>query len=354
MGRFRQFGMLVVFAAAIPVNAEAQSLPCPALSSLGERLPLTPSAHGAVDISAFASEHAPEGMADKARSIVSLFETGRPDGYASISTLDTLSIGISQWNHGTGSMYTVLFKRIPSSAFNAAPANIRVDLIRLRDDPKSRQATLKSWTTGRADDPLVSGVRKSIWNSLSSWLNSASVVQAQKELTNKDMDFAIRHSRAWLRDSGRPGMPSVRLLTNFYDFKVYNGGGFAGVWVEHVRVLRQQYPTPLELITHIEEWSDKCVSFRSEGTKIRKLYGADNLAVSVDLWKERAKSHPEEFTDDVLDMLAFGLLRAQRSTGNDAPRGFPGVFQADVMMRRGVEAVGTGYRGRPISALYDD
>jgi len=72
----------------------------------------------------------------------------------------------------------------------------------------------------------------------------------------------------------------------------------------------------------------------------------------VQMWKEAAKSHPELFDDETLDLLALGLLRAQRSVGSNSPKGFPGVFQADVMLRRGTEAIGIGYRGAKIGPLY--
>ena len=47
-----------------------------------------------------------------------------------------------------------------------------------------------------------------------------------------------------------------------------------------------------------------------------------------------------ENEDEVLDLLVLGFLRAQRSNGSNGNDGFPGIYQADVMLRRGAEATG--------------
>jgi len=63
---------------------------------------------------------------------------------------------------------------------------------------------------------------------------------------------------------------------------------------------------------------------------------------TAEYWKSRLTKNENVFDDDQVDLLVLGLLVAQRSTGVE--HGVKGYFQADVLTRRGVIAVG-GYGG---------
>lgn len=342
--------LLLSSVAAIP-SAVAATPNCPAVSPQGVRPPLDPARSIDPDRKAFAAEAAPVALADAAREIVSQYETGLKAGYGAISSLDTISIGISQWNHGTGSLYTSLLAKVTDADILAAPVSIRTDLYDLKHSPSKRDAIIASWTHATPQDPLNSGIRQSLYQDLSTWLSSPGVIAAQRALTDRDMNSAWQYARAWQRDRGSSAPVTLPLLTSFYDVLIYNGG-FAGVWVPHVQKLRSDLPTPTALLDDIGSWAAKCEVFTSATTPHHKLYSLQDFRASLYLWQSLLKSSPDIFTDDVQDLLAIGYIRAQISTGDNKPLGFHGIYEVDVLLRRGTEAIGMGYRGSKIGPLY--
>ncbi|TGV61038.1 hypothetical protein EN784_01160 [bacterium M00.F.Ca.ET.141.01.1.1] len=330
---------------------------CPALTADGHRLPAPPVLAGMdtlPDLSAIPAGGAPTELGDQARSIVSAYETGKADGFEYISALDTMSVGISQWNVGTGSFYDVLLVRIPMSAFDLANPQIRYDLISMRNEPAKRAKIIRRWKTPGPNDPLLAGVRRSIHQNLSTWLSSEPVVKVQRSLTNDDLDWAWKRSLAW-RNAEKSDAPiSAALLATFYDLKVYNGGDLSDLWYANVAEFRRTHTDTTAILAELSTWLTQCqaVYHPEKAEDHRKLYSLKDLALSIDLWKTLARVQPARFTDDVNDLLVFGYLRAQRSVGRNPPNGFPGIYQADVLLRRGTEAVGEGYRGQKIT-LYN-
>lgn len=73
------------------------------------------------------------------------------------------------------------------------------------------------------------------------------------------------------------------------------------------------------------------------------MYNRADGARNAAYWRDLTARDPNAFTDDQIDLLVFGFLCAQVSVGDDKPRGFPGIYQADVMNRRGTIALGRGY-----------
>lgn len=347
--------LMLAFPIASAYGAEA---PCPALTVKGNRLPLPASQHG-VDIKpnfeGIQNSLPPDELADKAREIVSIFETGSKHGYGFIGPLDTLSVGISQWNHGTGSLYDTLLAKVTPEMLVLADPAIRADLTNLKNEPSKRKFIMSSWTMATATDPVQSGLRKSILGPLSSWLATPQLVQVQRELTDDDMKWAWRHAQAWRRSMASEKPVSAPLLANFYDLKVYNGVDLAGLWAAHVVAYRQSHPSPADVLSDIDGWINSCqaVVHPEKAKPHQKLYGVGNVQKSMVLWKKLLTEQPDRFDDDAMDMLVFGYFRAQRSTGANKPNGFPGIYQADVFLRRGTEALGVGVRGNTEIHPYD-
>jgi hypothetical protein len=323
---------------------------CPGLSPEGKRQQLTPPEFQP-NLVAYANDHAPGNLAAAAQAIVSKFETGSAKGYEKVSATDKLSVGISQWNHGSGSLYSMFFPLISQDMLNRAPSAIRDDLVALKTDKNRREEIINSWLVPREGDSLEKGVRSSVRRALSEWLAIPEIVAVQQKLTAKSLDSAWRLAKAWQAEKNPKTPVSLKLFTNFYDVVIYNGG-FADVWVQHVVAFRKSHPDTATVLAKLEEWTTNCQNFSAPIAEHKNLYSLKDLRRSVQMWKEAAKSHPELFDDETLDLLALGLLRAQRSVGSNSPKGFPGVFQADVMLRRGTEAIGIGYRGAKIGPLY--
>ncbi len=80
-------------------------------------------------------------------------------------------------------------------------------------------------------------------------------------------------------------------------------------------------------------------------------YGKKNAK----LWISTAEDSKKTFSDNQINLFVLGYLRALRSNGNNDPHGFPGIFQADVMMRRGTVALKIGtVRGQKITDIWSE
>ncbi|MCA0050649.1 hypothetical protein LB577_27475 [Mesorhizobium sp. B283B1A] len=347
--------LLVALCVALCANAAyASSSTCPALTPNGHRLPAPPAMEGvdaAPDFSSLPAEGVPVELGDQARAVVAIYETGKSDGYGNISALDILSVGISQWNIGIGSFYDELLSGVPVSAFDLANSNLRDDLLAMRNFPAQRASIVHRWQKRASNDPLVAGIRRSVYRSLSAWLSSPPVVETQRRLTERDLNWAWKRSLAWRKAEKSSAPVSAALLATFYDLKVYNGGDLSGLWYANVAEFRQTHADATAILSEVANWLAVCegIYHPEKAEKHRRLYSIKDLSQSVSFWQALARDEPARFTNDVNNLLVFGYLRAQRSVGSNGTDGFPGIYQADVLLRRGTEAVGEGFRGEKIT-----
>lgn len=63
---------------------------------------------------------------------------------------------------------------------------------------------------------------------------------------------------------------------------------------------------------------------------------------NADYWLGLVTNAPHAFDENQIDLFVFGVLRAWRSVGDDNGR-LPGIYQVDVLNRRGLIALGSGY-----------
>lgn len=157
----------------------AATVVCPALKSNGDRLSTPPAAKGfdlRPDLSDLPDTTMSESLANQARDIVAVYETGQKSGFGHLSALDDLSVGISQWNVGKKSFYDTLLANIPLATFELADSAVRTDLITMKTQPAKRSAIFQSWQTETSTDKLgPAKVRQSVAKSLSAWLSTDAV-----------------------------------------------------------------------------------------------------------------------------------------------------------------------------------
>ena len=339
---------------ARPTRAQ-QLLPCPAVDAHGNRPKIAPlDAHGRQQI--FLPHEQPgdrdidEGIADKAVNVLAFFESDGGNPWATVSNRETISVGFMQWNWETRSLINLFFRQTGRDAIAAAPHEIEGDLSRLKDyseadTPEKRKAAsavISSWVTAAHGDPLVKGVRKSVRAALGVWLSTPAMMSVQKGLMKDVLGDAFFYARAWRRDTGDQRPVDARLVTYFFDLLTFNGGT-AGLWAPHVRQFRSDHPGRKAAVEAVAAWLSSCDGFISP--KGKKLYALGDALKSAAYWKEKVDADENAFDDEQVDLLVLGLLRAQMSNGDDRPKGFHGIYQADVLTRRGVIAVGGYARG---------
>lgn len=321
---------------SVPQPTEVDPPECPDLNADGTRRPLTPPG-SASGVALPPRVAVPADLIGPAFEVVRLFEAGGGDPHTNISSLDGISLGYLQWNHGTGSLYSTFLRNIPDVEIGLAPQSVREDLLTLKSEPAARTAIIASWlfSSGGLVDPAIR-------EGLVEWLGLPEIRARQDALVLSVLERGYSAARAWRRDSDSTAPVTAQLVTYFFDLYTLNDGP-QGVWVPQVRAFREEHATPDELLAEIEAWLAVCVETAVPGHSHTKLYNRDDALRNARYWRELLQRNPALFTDDTIDLLVFGYLRARRSTGDNDPNGFPGIFQADVMLRRGIIAVGTGY-----------
>lgn len=350
-----RFGKIVALTAlgliiATQVHARPELPGCPGLDKNGRRLPLSPAAVSQATSSDEDVQPVPDEVANAARRAIGHFEAGGGDAYANVSSLDTISIGYLQWNWGTGSLVDKFVAALNDSDIALAPQPLRDDLSVLKrysrrdGDRASAEAVIRRWTTAVAADPLAKGVRASVRGQLSAWLTLPAIQAVQDKLIDPKLRLAHSYARQWMEDSAdiRGGTGNLKeTTTSFFDLLTYNDGR-QGLWVPHVRKFRTEFASNREIVDFIADWTISCERVEKTGSRDKTLYNFEEAASNARMWKERVASNPAAFTDNQTNLLIFGYLRALRSVGANPPRGFPGIFQADVMLRRGAVALGVG------------
>lgn len=108
----------------------------------------------------------------------------------------------------------------------------------------------------------------------------------------------------------------------FFDLITFNGGTL-GVWVSHVKKFREVYSTKLATINSVSNWLLSCNEFvSSTNSQYKKLYTLKDTTKSANYWKELAVNNQNEISENQVNLLVLGLIRAQLSNGNDAPCAF--------------------------------
>jgi hypothetical protein len=340
--------------------AFAQTPPCPALRN-GQRIPLRLPQVSESELQIDPSVSVPDAIAKTAAGIVGTFEGGGGDPWITVSGQERVSLGFMQWNWATGTLIKTFIKGLAEGDIDLAPARLRSDLAVLRSyatDPTKKGAAteiIDRWTIAAAGDPLdrISGIRKSVTEDLKIWLATEPVKTLQMKLLDADMRRAYALARAWKRDSSNSAtVPPVdaRLLASFFDLVTFNGGT-AGIWLPQIRLFRHEHADAPSVVKAVSDWLHACNDSVIPGFQHTRLYNRDEAAKNADYWSDLVRQDVSAFDEEQIDLLVFGFLRATRSAGSNPPKGFPGIYQADVMSRRGVIALGSGYiRGgaRPV------
>jgi len=344
-------------------NAVAQPISsCPGLTVSGQALPLIPGPIKRVtDPETEDNVPVPAELQIVPKSIVGFFEAGGRDPYANVSTLDDISIGFLQWNHGQGSLYTKFFANVSDETIALAPMLIRNDLETFKQRSRGRVSASKalsvvrSWKKASSSDRLVRGVRSSIRSALEKWLVLDEVRQVQDELVANRMQLAYAYTRKWLRDQSivNPDSRTVDVtLTSFFDILVYNGGR-KKMWLPHVEHFREQFENDLEMFEYIRDWLAKCKSVFHPEYAHKKMYNAKEAYENGKFWASAFEKNPTQFNENQIRLFVFGYLVATRSVGSNSGYGFRGIYQADVMMRRGAVAMTQGtVRGKDIGQIW--
>ena len=335
--------------------AEPATQACPGVNpATGARAALS---SPAVDPSPRAAARpVPAQWRETAMDIIALFESGRRDrvsAYGNVSATDVISLGYLQWNHNAGSLYDTLLRGASAEMIDAAPRHIRGDvreLSRVSSGGTSRtraRAVLESWKTrGGAILPEAS-------TALRAWLLSEPMRRRQDDLLDRRLSSALGRSDAWQAAFGMPtnDRSAQRAFYSFVDIEVFNGD-LDGLWAQHVKDFRSGFRGDAEVMDHIAGWVSDCVAFEFKGQvhkdggkytpQFTKLYRRKETPLSVADWRERLAAGDPAVDRAAINLIVLGYLRALRSNGKDAPRGFAGVFELDVLNRRGMMATGRG------------
>jgi hypothetical protein len=351
--------MLMVMAGVLSYSQDgfSQALPCPALDSQGNRRSLGPLDSNDRVIKILPVEQPGDrdvdaAIAEQAIDVIGFFESGGGSPWGTVSDRDTISIGFMQWNWGTQSLIDTFFRNTDRQYLDLAPVELRSDLSRLKDfsDTKTSQnkqrasSVIMSWTRKAPNDPVEMGVRRGVRRNLNVWLSTPAMKTVQLQLMNKVLGQAFFYARAWRRDTNNHEPINARLVTYFFDLLTFNGGT-AGLWVQHVQHYRSHYQTSRATLESVASWLSSCQNFFSPTTKQKRLYALKDAVRTANYWHQQAASTDTAYDEDRVDLLVLGLLRAQWSTGDDYPKGFRGIYQADVLTRRGVIAIGGYARG---------
>jgi hypothetical protein len=296
----------------------------------------------------------PTPWVDGAMDIIALFEAGSRDrdaAYGNVSTTDVISLGYLQWNYNVGSLFTALLGQSSEQMIDAAPVAIRSEVARLANigDHNKREALgiIQEWkTTGGS-------FRATKRAQLQEWLRSGPMRERQDQLVARRLKSALRRSDAWqvALDQEIEGKAAQRAFYTFVDIEVFNGD-LNGLWVPHIREFRSQFSSPLEMMDFISSWVDDCVKYRFGGKAqhngkayspaFKKLYRRKETPLSMADWRRLVAQNDPRVDESALNLIALGYLRALRSNGKDFPNGFGGVFELDVLNRRGMMATGRG------------
>lgn len=286
--------------------------------------------------------------------LVATFEAGRRDrdaAYGNVSTTDVISLGYLQWNYNAGSLFTRLLKDATTPMIDAAHAAIRDDISRLsRVGSGNKRAVLGLIQGWKSKTGAFKATRRT---QLEEWLRSQPMRDRQDKLLSRRFQSALQRSDAWqiALDQPTDGKAAQRAFYTFVDIEVFNGD-LNGLWVPHVQTFRSQFTQSTEMMDFISAWVDDCASFVFAGQakhdgklyspEYRKLYRRKETPLSMAEWRRLLAANDPRLDDAALNLIALGYLRALRSNGNDYPNGFGGVFELDVLNRRGMTATGVG------------
>jgi hypothetical protein len=322
-----------VFLASTAAHAQP---PCPTVTQ--KKWPVLADAKTDTDLKLDTSKTPALLLAQQAVEIVGRFESGgAADPWLAVSNRERLSLGVLQWNWTTGSLRRQLLKALPDAAFDSAPSSIRDGLRAIADGRPDAEQVITDWTTPRPGDKRIYGVRASVVRDLRTFLGSDALRRQQQALVAQTMRKAYALSRAWMRDRTAGAKPpeevDARTLAYFFDLETFNSG-LSGLWLNHVREFRAQHASRADAVKVAADWIKSC-----QGTQ---LYEVPDALRNADYWPSLVSS--TVLTDNQIDLFVLGLLRAWRSVGDDGK--FPGIYQADVLNRRGIIALGSGYSRR--------
>jgi len=292
---------------------------------------------------------APQELIDRALPIVGFFESSSVDPFTNISSTDTISLGYMQWNWGTKSLINTFMATVRPTDIALADGKIQPVLTTLKmfaDKP----ATISEISGQQAAAQLLANRAL-----VQTWLATEQLRLRQKEMMKPTLSLAYSLSKKWLEPlKSIPDAVRLQTFVYFVDLVVYNGGR-AGIWREHVDAFRKDR-TSMDIADLIYKWTLACQEVRRP-TPHPSIYNAPEALSNAQLWKNKIDADATVFSENEIDLWVFGFLRAVTSNGDDAPKGFPGIFQADVLSRRGVVALrygtvhGTCYKPDPVRTV---
>lgn len=290
-----------------------------------------------------------EAEAERALLAIGRFEVGE-ELWGGISSHETISMGILQWNWESGSLQR-LIAGMPEAAFQGIDETIAGEIRAVgrslpgRPSAQARQA-IERWTNIVRGTRSTRGIRADIRVQLRNFMESPAGQAHQRRIAFNEAVFpAYRVAVEWVRARARTrGVPEADALAArpsfgefvfFVDNQVFNRGGLNGIWYHHVLALRSSLNHNVSLVVApVVSWLRNCAP---------PMYGTDDAQRNADLWSILAESN--QISLDQLDLFIAGFMRAQRSMGSNpgATISFPGIYQADVMNRRGTLAIGRGF-----------
>jgi hypothetical protein len=286
--------------------------------------------------------------------IIGKFESGDNKPFANVSGHERLSIGFLQWNWDTRSIFNDFFPAVSAGDIALAAPEIREDLLQIKNYSNDQgnatkkaaaENVLNDWTTEKPGDVLSHSVRTTVYSKLSSWLDSDPIRKRQLQIIDGSLKLAYAYSTKW-RDAQSGGGDTqpvdARLLASFFDLIVFNGGR-QGIWYPQVKSFRATYKTNKEIINVVTDWLKACDKASFPHFKHSRMYNRQDGVKSAVYWSGLISEADDAFDSYHIDLFIFGFLRALQSNGDNKPNGFKGIYQADVMTRRGVIALGSGY-----------
>ncbi|TNB47110.1 hypothetical protein FF124_13080 [Martelella lutilitoris] len=343
-----------------PASAQAQAtmpelLYCPAATPSGGPLPRNAPPVRKATTKEQDAQPVPRDVGAYALAIVGFMEAGGANPYANVSTHDDLSLGYFQWNAGTSSLYDAFLARMTPADIALAPQSVRGGLETLYAVAKGRARrsegarVIAGWRSG-ASGSLSEQARAG----LATWLVEPQIIAVQNALAEgRNSRLAYAYTRQWFAEQGitAPTKAEIRTTDSFFlNLMVYNGGR-KKMWFRHARVFREGFSDDAAMLSAITGWLEKCDNYTDPKTG-QSLYSVKEARANAAKYAGMAARNPDRFSDNQYNLYSLGFLLATRSMGSNGDVGFPGIFQADVLLRYGVIAFETGtIRREPYEAL---
>ena len=228
------------------------------------------------------------------------------DGYNKVTgNFDSngISLGLLQWNIGTGSLQRLVKKAGERIVLETMPKFGKDFWKACNINTSDGLKIVNSWQ-------IKNLVQKEQKIELEKFLSYKNVKEIQYDKALIIGKIALDNSKKWAKDMRNSDTASFKEFVYFFDLYTFNDG-LRGLWVKDVAKFKTDNANPKEIILN---WLN---------TREKPLYSIKDAKSNVNEWSNFS------ITNEKLDLFILGYLRALTSNGDT------GKLKADVLNRRG-------------------